>query len=397
MASVSLREVTADTVRAICALDVAPRQLGLVAPNAVSIAQAHFEPAAWFRAIYADDEPVGFAMLYDPTRTAEPEAGPGVAFLWRFMIDARYQGRGYGAAALALLVAHVRTLPGVAVLRISYVDVAGQRVAAVPSCGLRPDRRARRGRDRPRAALVGNDRCESRFLSRCASTASAARCATSCSGCPVAGSRLGRGRRDAGDHARVGLPAGRPRLPRLPASRRRSEEYALARTERKTGRGLPRLRRSSPRPRSRWRTTSRDATSRSTPWRATTTARSIDPFGGARDLRAGVLRHVSPAFAEDPVRVLRVARFAARFGFRVAPETMDLMRAMVASGEVADARARARLAGAREGALPRRSRRAWSRSCASAARLPCCCRRWMRCSAFRSRRATTRRSTRACT
>jgi tRNA nucleotidyltransferase (CCA-adding enzyme) len=60
----------------------------------------------------------------------------------------------------------------------------------------------------------------------------------------------------------------------------------------------------------------------------------IDPFGGVRDLKARVLRHVSPAFAEDPVRVLRVARFAARFGFDVAPETLALMRAMAASGEV---------------------------------------------------------------
>jgi tRNA nucleotidyltransferase (CCA-adding enzyme) len=64
----------------------------------------------------------------------------------------------------------------------------------------------------------------------------------------------------------------------------------------------------------------------------------IDPYGGQRDLEARVLRHVSPAFAEDPVRVLRVARFAARYaplGFRVAEETLDLMRRMVADGEVA--------------------------------------------------------------
>ena len=63
----------------------------------------------------------------------------------------------------------------------------------------------------------------------------------------------------------------------------------------------------------------------------------IDPHGGRRDLDARLLRHVSPAFAEDPVRILRVARFLARFaplGFTVAPETMDLMRGMVASGEV---------------------------------------------------------------
>ena len=63
----------------------------------------------------------------------------------------------------------------------------------------------------------------------------------------------------------------------------------------------------------------------------------IDPFGGAEDLRKGILRHVSPAFTEDPVRVLRVARFAARYadrGFRVADTTMALMRQMVESGEV---------------------------------------------------------------
>jgi len=63
----------------------------------------------------------------------------------------------------------------------------------------------------------------------------------------------------------------------------------------------------------------------------------LDPYGGRRDLEARVLRHVSPAFAEDPVRILRVARFAARFaslGFRVAPETNELMQAMVERGEV---------------------------------------------------------------
>jgi tRNA nucleotidyltransferase (CCA-adding enzyme) len=59
----------------------------------------------------------------------------------------------------------------------------------------------------------------------------------------------------------------------------------------------------------------------------------IDPYGGERDLRSGVLRHVSEAFAEDPVRILRVARFAARFGFAIAPETLALMRDMVARGE----------------------------------------------------------------
>lgn len=63
----------------------------------------------------------------------------------------------------------------------------------------------------------------------------------------------------------------------------------------------------------------------------------VDPFGGRRDLEARILRHVSEAFVEDPVRVLRVARFAARFaplGFRIAPDTMELMGRMVGSGEI---------------------------------------------------------------
>jgi tRNA nucleotidyltransferase (CCA-adding enzyme) len=59
----------------------------------------------------------------------------------------------------------------------------------------------------------------------------------------------------------------------------------------------------------------------------------IDPCGGQKDLKAGILRHVSPAFSEDPVRILRAARFVARFGFQIAPETMALMRAMVNNGE----------------------------------------------------------------
>jgi tRNA nucleotidyltransferase (CCA-adding enzyme) len=60
----------------------------------------------------------------------------------------------------------------------------------------------------------------------------------------------------------------------------------------------------------------------------------IDPYGGQADLKAGVLRHVSDAFAEDPVRILRAARFVARFGFSIAPETLALMRTMVENGEV---------------------------------------------------------------
>lgn len=90
---VELREITAETVRTICGLDVAEEQRENVAPVAVSIAQAHFEPRATFRAIYAGGEPVGFILWRDDDK-------PDTAYLWRFMIDRRHQGKGYGRDAL---------------------------------------------------------------------------------------------------------------------------------------------------------------------------------------------------------------------------------------------------------------------------------------------------------
>lgn len=110
--TVSLREVTAETVRAICYLEVSEAQKHFVAPNAHSIAQAYFEPKAWFRAIYADETPVGFVMLYDDAQVPE-------YFLWRYMIDARYQNLGFGRQALDLVIVHVRTLPGAKELKLS--------------------------------------------------------------------------------------------------------------------------------------------------------------------------------------------------------------------------------------------------------------------------------------
>jgi tRNA nucleotidyltransferase (CCA-adding enzyme) len=113
---------------------------------------------------------------------------------------------------------------------------------------------------------------------------------------------------------------------------RTHEEYALARTERKSGRGYkgftvyaaPDV------------TLEQDLARRDLTINAMAKdeeGRLIDPFGGEKDLREGVLRHVSDAFEEDPVRILRVARFVARFGFRIAEETAALMRRMVELGE----------------------------------------------------------------
>jgi diamine N-acetyltransferase len=117
-ANVTLREITADTVREICKLSdtLTPPRKFMVAPNAVSIAQAYFEPKAWMRAIYADDTPVGFLMLYDDAggQEQEPEY-----FLWRLMIAGPHQGKGYGQRALALLVDYVKTRPNAQVLETS--------------------------------------------------------------------------------------------------------------------------------------------------------------------------------------------------------------------------------------------------------------------------------------
>jgi tRNA nucleotidyltransferase (CCA-adding enzyme) len=112
------------------------------------------------------------------------------------------------------------------------------------------------------------------------------------------------------------------------------EEYALARTERKTAPGYTGFVFHA----DAGVTLEEDLARRDLTINAMARAEDgslIDPYGGRRDLAAKVLRHVSPAFAEDPVRILRVARFAARFAdFSVAAETVELMRNMVDSGEV---------------------------------------------------------------
>ena len=112
------------------------------------------------------------------------------------------------------------------------------------------------------------------------------------------------------------------------------EEYALARTERKTAPGYTGFAfHAAPGVTLEQDLVRRDLTINAMAKDAA--GAIIDPHGGRADIAARMLRHVSPAFAEDPVRILRVARFAARFAdFSIAPETLELMRHMVAAGEV---------------------------------------------------------------
>ena len=124
MPTVTLREITRDTVREVCRLKLKPGQENFVAPNALSLAEALFSPEAWYRAICADGHIVGFVMLWDDTQSPTPPEQP-VVFLWRLMVAADHQGQGIGQAAMAQVLAHVRSRPGITCFRSSFVGGEG--------------------------------------------------------------------------------------------------------------------------------------------------------------------------------------------------------------------------------------------------------------------------------
>ena len=116
-------------------------------------------------------------------------------------------------------------------------------------------------------------------------------------------------------------------------NKKTGEEYALARTERKTAKGYQGFQFNA----SSEVTLEQDLVRRDITINAMAEGEDgilVDPHNGMQDLRDGIIRHVSDAFIEDPVRVLRVARFAARFKFKIADETRTLLKTMVANGEV---------------------------------------------------------------
>lgn len=126
---VALVELTRENYSPYMRLRVHPAQEQFVAPNSVSMAQAHFHPEATMFGIAAGDTPVGFAMLEDHTKDpangddtykAEPYVG-----LWRFMIAAEHQKQGYGEAAMKLLIAYARTRKPARAMLLSYVPEEG--------------------------------------------------------------------------------------------------------------------------------------------------------------------------------------------------------------------------------------------------------------------------------
>jgi diamine N-acetyltransferase len=106
---VHFKRINAQTVVEICKLSetLSPQQRLMVTDNAISIAQAHFSENAWMRAIYTDDTPVGFIMLHIGSDYDDGIDCPGV-FLWRLMIAAPFQGKGYGRQAIERLLDHLR-------------------------------------------------------------------------------------------------------------------------------------------------------------------------------------------------------------------------------------------------------------------------------------------------
>ncbi|MBT8165219.1 MAG: GNAT family N-acetyltransferase [Acidimicrobiia bacterium] len=131
MAEVTLQEVTKETLWSVMTLEVAEDQGHLVAPNSMSIAEAYFEPKAWFRAICADEAPVGFLMLFD-----DPDAPR--YYLWRMMLAEGQQRKGYGTRALELLVEYVRSRPNATEIIVGAIPGEGSPQAFYERFGFVP-------------------------------------------------------------------------------------------------------------------------------------------------------------------------------------------------------------------------------------------------------------------
>jgi len=130
MTTVELREITADTLRPILKMNVHKEQDNFVAPNSVSIAQAYFNKHAWFRGIYAGDEAVGFVQM-------EIIPDEGVYYVWRYMIAAEHQRKGYGKAAMELVTQYIRGNHSDAKkITLSHVEGNDEAGALYKSCGF---------------------------------------------------------------------------------------------------------------------------------------------------------------------------------------------------------------------------------------------------------------------
>lgn len=137
--TVTLREVTAENEEAVRALAVTPGQEGFIGSVSESLHEAAASPQArpWYRAIYAGNRPVGFVMLSFDVPAGHPDY-PWRYFLWRLLVDARYQRRGYGRAAMALVIDVVRRSPGATDLFTSFRPGEGGPAPFYRSLGFEP-------------------------------------------------------------------------------------------------------------------------------------------------------------------------------------------------------------------------------------------------------------------
>ncbi len=128
-AVVTLAEITKDNVNPIVRMNPGAVGERMVATNGISIAQGTYSKNAWFRAVMADDTPVGFVMLFDPTLDIDAAKAEGEAldslYIWRFMIEFKHQGKGFGQQVMQLIIDRAKSMPGINSVSLSYVQREG--------------------------------------------------------------------------------------------------------------------------------------------------------------------------------------------------------------------------------------------------------------------------------
>jgi len=123
---ISLRKINRRNLEQVINLNVKPNQKFLVAPNAKSIAESHYTRGTWLRAIFLGDTPIGLVLLVDSSlkfKTLKPKNL--FLSLWRFMIDGRYQGKGYGRKALELVIEYAKSRPNAREILLTHETLKG--------------------------------------------------------------------------------------------------------------------------------------------------------------------------------------------------------------------------------------------------------------------------------
>ena len=126
---ITLAEITNDNVNPIVRMNPGAVGERMVATNGISIAQGTYSKNAWFRAVMANDAPVGFVMLFDPTLDLDSAKAEGNAldslYIWRFMIEFKHQGKGYGEQVMKLIIERAQSMPAINTVSLSYVQRDG--------------------------------------------------------------------------------------------------------------------------------------------------------------------------------------------------------------------------------------------------------------------------------